>query len=151
MKWNIAAFLILLIFVSSCATTREVKDIQYQEAKNFRLAKLDMNEPEISMDLQFYNPNGFGLTLKDANVNLYINNAYIGKAFVSRSFDVPGRDTFLLPVTLIPDLKGVFPNALQLLFNKEVLVKLEGSVKAGRGLFITVPLHYEGRQKLNVF
>ncbi len=103
------------------------------------------------MDVQFYNPNTFGLTLKDASLELYINNAHIGSAFITNSFNVPGRDTFLMPVTIAPDLKNVFPNALQLLFNKEVDVRIQGSVKAGRGIFITIPINYQGRQRLNAF
>ena len=150
MKLQLAYIFVPVLLLFSCATQKEVRNLQYQEVKNFRLAKLDMN-PEVGMDVQFYNPNTFGLTLKDANIELYINNAYIGKAFITRSFNVPGQDTFLMPVTLVPELKNVFPNALQLLFNKEVNVRVAGSVKAGRGIFITVPINYQGRQKLNVF
>ncbi len=138
-----------LLFVS-CASQRELQNLQYQEAKNFRLTKLDLN-PEVGMDLQFYNPNTFGLTLKDANIELFINNAPVGKAFITRSFHVPGRDTFLMPVTLSPDLNSTFPNALQLLFNKEVDIRLQGNVQAGRGVFLTIPVNYQGRQKLNIF
>jgi len=151
MKLKLAIFLLSLLTIVSCATQKEVRNLQYQEVKNFRLAKLDLDRPEVSLDVQFYNPNTFGLTLKDARLDLYINNAFIGSASLTRSFNVPGMDTFLLPVTLVPDFKNVFPNALQLLFNKEVDVRIQGSVKAGKGLFITVPINYEGRQKLNVF
>lgn len=150
MNVKLSLLTIFLLTFFSCATQKEVRNLQYQSVKNFRLAKLDL-KPEVGMDVQFYNPNTFGLTLKDANLELYINNAHIGNAFISRSFDVPGQDTFLMPVTVAPDLKNVFPNALQLLFNKEVDVRIQGSVKAGRGIFITVPINYQGRQKLNVF
>lgn len=141
----------LIILFSSCATQREISKLEYQDVKNFRVAKLDLDNPEIGMDVQFYNPNTFGLILKDANIDIFINNAHIGKAFVTNSFNVPGRDTFLMPVTLRPDFKNVFPNALQLVFNNEVDVRIEGSVKAGRGLFITIPINYQGKQKLNLF
>ena len=151
MKLKLTILFLSLLTIVSCATQKEVRNLQYQEVKNFRLAKLDLDRPEVSMDVQFYNPNNFGLTLKDAKLDLYINNAFIGSASLTRSFSVPGMDTFLLPVTLVPDFKNVFPNALQLLFNKEVDVRIQGSVKAGKGLFITVPINYEGRQKLNVF
>lgn len=151
MKQKLAFGLLLLLTLFSCAAPKEVRNLEYQEVKNFRLGKLDKNNPEVGMDVQFYNPNTFGLTLKDARIDLYINNSFIGKASIARSFSVPGQDTFLLPVTLVPEIKNVFPNVLHLLFNKEVDVRIQGSVKAGRGLFVTVPIHYEGRQKLNVF
>jgi LEA14-like dessication related protein len=151
MKLRLTVLFLSLLTIISCGTQKQVRNLQYQEVKNFRLAKLDLDRPEVSMDVQFFNPNSFGLTLKDAKIDLYINNAFIGSASLTRSFIVPGNDTFLLPVTLVPDFKNVFPNALQLLFNKEVNVRIQGSVKAGKGLFVTVPINYEGRQKLNVF
>ena len=58
---------------------------------------------------------------------------------------------FLLPVKLITDLSGVFNNALSLMSNKEVTVKLQGSVKAGKGVLVRIPISYEGKKKLNVF
>jgi len=143
-------FLILLLCLVSCASQKEISNLEYQSVQNFRLTKLDV-QPEVGMDVQFYNPNTFGLTLKDANLELFINNVSIGKAFISNSFNVPGRDTFLLPVTVAPDVKNVFPNALQLLFNKEVDVQIKGFVKAGRGIFVNIPVDYRGRQKLNLF
>jgi LEA14-like dessication related protein len=103
------------------------------------------------MDLQFYNPNNFGLTLKDANINVYVNNQFVGKAALSNTFDVPALNTFLMPIALTADLKNIFPNALNIIFNKEVDLKLEGNVKAGKGVFVNIPINYQGRQKLNVF
>lgn len=134
----------------SCSSPAELRNLEYQSVRNFRLAKLDL-KPEVGLDVQFYNPNAFGLTLKDANLELYINNAHVGDASITQSFNVPGKDTFLLPVTLVPDLQNVFPTALQLLFDNEVEVRISGSVRAGRGLFVTIPINYQGRQRLTIF
>ena len=137
----------LFALLLSCANP---KNLVYQDVKNFRIAKLDLKHPEIGLDIQFYNPNNFGMSLKDANIDIYINNNFIGKAVLSNIFNVPAKNTFLLPVNLSANLKNIFPSALQLAFNKDVTVKLQGSVKAGRGVFINIPINYEGKQKLNV-
>lgn len=108
-------------------------------------------QPKIGMDVEFYNPNKSGMTLKDADIDLYINDKFVGKAFLEDKYDVPGLDTFLLPVSLKADLKNVLPNALSLALDKEVKVGLKGFVKAGRGVFISIPINYEGMQKLNIF
>lgn len=146
---NIARLIggLLILVVASCANP---KDLVYQDVKNFSVKKISLN-PEVGMDVQFYNPNKYGMTLKDADINLYINNTLVGHAVMDEKFNVPAADTFLLPVKLITDLSGVFNNALSLMSNKEVTVKLQGSVKAGKGVLVRIPISYEGKKKLNVF
>jgi LEA14-like dessication related protein len=151
MKKSVLLFSIVitvLLGIFSCTTPQS---LVYKDVKNFRIGKLSLAQPEVGMDIQFYNPNAYGLTLKDANIDVYLNNTYIGKAALSNQFSVPGLDTFNMPVALTADLKSIFPNALNIIFNKEVNVRLQGNVKAGKGVFLNIPINYEGRQKLNIF
>ncbi len=145
--WYLVFFSLVVAF-TSCTQPRQ---LMYQDVRNFRLGNISLDRPQVGMDLQFYNPNPFGLTLKDANINVYINNSFVGAATLANTFDVPGLDTFLVPVMLTADLKNIFPNALQILFNKEVELRLKGNVKAGKGVFINVPINFQGKRKLNVF
>lgn len=140
-------FLILLAGLLSCS---QPKQLVYQDVKNFRIGNLDVTQPKVGMDLQFFNPNSFSLTLKDASIDVYINDQFIGHGNLTSSFQVPAADTFLMPVILSADLKNVFSNALAIVFNKEVKVRLQGSVKAGRGVMLSIPIYYEGTQKLHV-
>ncbi|RYZ53472.1 MAG: hypothetical protein EOP49_07270 [Sphingobacteriales bacterium] len=151
MKKNFLIALLSCLSMIGLFSCSQPQQLTYQDAKNFRVGKLSLAQPEIGMDLQFYNPNAFGLTMKDANIEVYINNQFIGKATMNREFSVPARDTFLMPVYLTADIKNVFPNALQILFNKTVDLQLKGNVRAGKGVFLNVPINYQGRQKLNVF
>ncbi|WP_276132885.1 LEA type 2 family protein [Polluticoccus soli] len=141
----------LLIFVGlnliSCGPPP--KALTYQDVKNFRLFTLSLT-PDVGMDIQFYNPNNFGLKLKDADINVFINEREIGKTTITNSFDVPANDTFLLPVRLRANLGNIFANAYSILSNKEVDVRLAGYVKAGKGIYLNVPINYRGRQRLNV-
>ena len=144
MRYYIAA--ILILFLAACANPRQ---LEYQDVKNFRLLELSM-QPTVGMDVQFYNPNTFGMTMKDANIDLYLNGKLVGKATLAESYQVSGLDTFLLPVNLKADLQQVLPNALAILANNKIDVELKGYVKAGRGVFINVPINYKGTQELNV-
>lgn len=137
---------ILMLTMAACSNPQE---LVYQDVKNFRLMEVSM-KPKVGMDVQFYNPNKYGMTMKDANVNLFVNGEHVGNAVLDRSYDVPGRDTFLLPVTLKADLEKILPNALAILANNKVNVELKGTVKAGRGVFINIPIRYKGEQELNV-
>lgn len=137
---------VVITLLVSCSNPR---DLEYQDVKNFRLMELSM-KPKVGMDVQFYNPNKFGMTMKDADVDLYLNGKLVGHAQLDNSYDVPGLDTFLLPVTLTADLQQVLPNALAILANNKIEVELKGRVKAGRGVFINIPINYKGEQELNI-
>jgi LEA14-like dessication related protein len=142
-----AIVVLSVVILAACASP---KDLVYQDVKNFRVSKISLR-PEVGMDVQFYNPNKYGMTLKDANVDLYINNKLAGHAMLTEKFQVPASSTFLLPVTLVADLKNILPNAMSLLANEEVNIRLTGNVKAGKGIMVNIPIQYEGKKKLNVF
>jgi LEA14-like dessication related protein len=147
MKFVAVVVFLFSFFLFSCSNPKE---LVYHDVKNFRVMEISM-EPKVGLDVQFYNPNNYGMTLKDADIDLFINNRYVGKAVLDHKYEVPGLDTFLLPVTMKADLKNILPNALSLAMNKEVTVKLQGKVKAGKGVFVNIPINYEGKQKLNIF
>lgn len=138
-----------LIFLSTACAPPQA--LQYHQVKHFRITHLDLSQPEVGLDIQFYNPNSFNMELKDADIDVFVNNTYLGKARMLQHAAVPALDTFLLPVGLSADLKQLLPNALQLLSNQEVEVRISGFVSAGRGLFVKVPVNYTGKQKLNIF
>lgn len=135
-----------IAILASCANP---KDLVYQDVKNFRVNSISLN-PDIGMDVQFYNPNKFGMTMKDADVNLYINGELVGHATLEDSYKVQGLDTFLLPVNLKANLENILSNSIALMANKKVDVELKGSIKAGKGAFINIPINYKGKQELHV-
>ena len=146
MKTKHYLLFILILVTSAC---RQPKELVYQNIQNFKLKQTGLQQTELSLDLRLYNPNKYGMLLKDADVDVFINGNKLGKMLVTDHFAVPGLDTFSMPVMLNVDLKNVIPNALQLLMNSEVDIKLAGTVKAGRhGVFLTVPVNYEGKQDI---
>lgn len=147
MKFAVRVVFLFSLLLIGCASPKE---LVYRDVKNFRVMEISL-QPKVGMDVEFYNPNKTGMTLKDADIDLYVNDLFVGKATLNDKYEVPGLDTFLLPVVMKADLKNVLPNALSLALNKEVNVKLKGTVKAGRGVFFTIPINYEGVQELNIF
>ena len=144
---RIACFaLLVMLFACSCGNH---KDFVYKNIENFSLKQAGLNNTTLSMDVRMYNPNRRGMKLKKANVDVFLNGNSLGKLRVTDKFPVPGLDTFLLPVMLDVDIKKALPNALQLLMNSQVDIKLTGTIKAGRhGVYIRVPLNYEGKQDI---
>ena len=142
-----ALVIILGIGMNSCSTPP--KALVYQDVKNFRLFALSLS-PDVGMDLQFYNPNNFNLTLRDAKLDVFINERQVGTTTLTSQFSVPAVDTFLMPVRMKVDLTSLFANAYSILSNREVDLRIVGNVKAGRGIYLNIPINFRTRQKLNV-
>lgn len=146
---RVTLLILIPLFVLAFFSCANPKDLVYQDVKNFRLMELSM-KPKVGMDVQFFNPNKFGMTMKDADIDLYVNGKLVGKAKLANTYNVPANDTFLLPVNLTADLQQILPNAMAILANNTVDVELKGYVKAGRGVFVNIPINYKGKQELNV-
>ncbi|MEI8278649.1 MAG: LEA type 2 family protein [Bacteroidota bacterium] len=137
--------LLAICLVSSCA---HPKDLVYQDIEHFSVSKLALSKSTLSLNIKMFNPNTYGMKLKNADVDVFINDRYLGKMMMDTLFTIPRLESFLLPVSLQVDMKNILPNALQLLLDNEVTVKLQGHVKVGKHLYVTVPVNYEGKQKL---
>jgi len=138
--------LLLSVCIFSC---KAPKDLIYQNVQDFKLEKAGLEQTALSMDIRLYNPNNYTLKLKKADVDVYLNDTHLGKMSVKGKFAVRKLDTLTLPVVLDVELKNILPNALQLLMNSEVDIKLKGTLKAGRrGVYINIPIDYEGKQDI---
>ena len=91
------------------------------------------------------------MKLKYGEMNVYFNNRFLGKTILDTLTVIPARDSFLIPVSMKIDMKQVYSNALDILLNNEVNIKLDGFAKLGKGvIFFDVPIKYEGKQKIDI-
>ncbi len=146
MKKAYSFLLFLSLLLASCASPAP---LQYKGVDRVFLGSVSTQGLQLGLDLKLYNPNAFSLVLRDADLQAFINSRPAGKAKMLSDQTVPARDTFTLPVTVSLDVANILGNALDMLTQKDVMVKLEGTVHAGKGGFVLpVRVHYEGRQKL---
>lgn len=104
------------------------------------------------MDFVFFNPNGFPVDLKKVDCDVYLDSNYVGKFLLDTTMHISQTSEFTLPASLDVDMKNVLKNSLNLLMNNEVVIGAKGTTRVGRGgIYLTVPFHYEGKQKLNLF
>ncbi len=144
MKYIYSIFIIVLL--ASCGNPQ---DLQFQDVKGIRVKTLSSNT-KAEVDIQFYNPNKFGMKMKDADIDLYLNEKLIGNAKMEDTYEVPAEDTFVLTANMDIDIKKALPSALDILLNNNMTVELKGHVKAGKGVMIPIPIKYKGEQKLNI-
>jgi LEA14-like dessication related protein len=140
------SFIICLALVLVCvhgSSCKAPKPLTVEKVGNVRM----MKDPPFLVDVQFYNPNHYAIEMKHADVEVYMNGTHMGRMQLDTLISAPARSSFQLPVGLNIDLVSVLPNVGELLFSKTVHIKLDGSLKVGRkGVFINIPLHYEGDQ-----
>lgn len=143
-------FLLAAAFLLATSCSRP-KELVYKDTRNFRVHKVGFQNTTLVMDLRYYNPNNFGMQLKDGDIDVFLNSSYVGKGHLDERTAVPARDTFLIPVSVDVDMSRLFSNALTLLSQKDVDVKLEGTVKVGKGgVFVRVPVRYVGKQRIDI-
>ena len=124
---------------------------EYRGVENFRVTALGVGESVVSADLSYYNPNGFKMKLKSGEVSVFVNERFIGKSVLDTATIIPARDSFLIPVSMKVDMKQFYANALDILLNKEVNVRLDGAARLAKGLVgFEVPIKYEGKQKIDI-
>lgn len=100
----------------------------------------------------YFNPNNFELQLKQTDLDIYINNYYLGHTLQEYQVNMPRKMDFTIPVKMSVDMKNLIKNGLTVFFNKEVTVKVTGKVKVGKAnVFMSIPVNYEGKQSFTLF
>ena len=143
------AFISICLFLFSCSG---FKDLEFKEYKDVKLETLGFNKTTLSISLVYYNPNNFGMELNHTEMDLFINDNYLGHVDQNVQIRIPKRDKFTLPIKLDIDMKNIIKNSLMGLFNKEVEIRAKGKIKAGKAnIYKVVPFEYKTTQKLSPF
>lgn len=144
-----ALSVIICIALLSCAAPKE---FEYKEVRNIKVDSFGFAKTNLALELVYYNPNNFGLDLRNVDADVYIDNRYLGKMILDTAMHISKKSDFVLPSKIGIDLKEFYKNAMTLMISNEVLVIVKGTTRVGKaGIFRTVPFTYEGRHKLNLF
>jgi LEA14-like dessication related protein len=143
------AFFVIVIFTTSCQAPKE---LVYRDFKNLKVEKMGFAATTLKVDLVYYNPNNFGLQLKYTDLDIYVDNNFLGHSSQDYQITIPRLAEFTMPMAIEVDMKNMLKNALPSLLGKEVLVKITGTVKLGKAnVYKTFPVSYEGLQKFSAF
>jgi LEA14-like dessication related protein len=139
----------ILFFVFFAAACRQPKELVYQGVQNIGFKQAGMQKATLAMDVRLYNPNSYTLKLKKSEIAVFLNGNPLGAITISGGTYISKLDTSSIPVTLDVDVKKAIPNLLQAAMDNAVDLKVSGQIRAGRhGIFIKVPIEYEGKQDI---
>lgn len=129
MAKRLSPALLMVVLISGCANPA---DLQFAGVREIHVYKMDLSNISLGLDLDFYNPNKGKFQMKEMDLDVYLNDVFLGKAVQVADLHLPSRDSFLLPVKLDLSPSGAFSSLLSL-GQKENKLKLEGSTKLGKG------------------
>jgi LEA14-like dessication related protein len=146
MKWKYLPLLFLLV-ITGCA---KVQDPVFKKVGNFRIKGFGITETKIGFDVTYFNPNNFGVTVKEAQADVYIDSLYLGKFVQDTTIAVKKNADFSIPLTGSISMATALKMDLKNLDTRDILLKADGNVRVGKaGVYISKPVHYLGKHRLD--
>lgn len=154
MKTVISTLIVALgsvVLLASCASSN-VQEPEYRDIRNIRLVDLGVLQSTAGIDLIYYNPNNFGVTLSEARGDVYIDNEYLGRFSLAEKVQVGKRSEFIVPATIKVDMIGAVKNHRDIYKKKEAMIRIEGMARVKKsGISRDVPIRYQSMQNLEKF
>lgn len=142
--------LFLISFVSIMMSCGRVKDPTFRRLENFGVKKLGVQQTTIGFGATYFNPNSFGVTVKEAALDIYVDSSYLGKFSQTNNIPVKSNSEFSIPLEGKISLLDAVKLNIPALIGKEVYVRANGSIKVGKGgVYIIKDIHYSGKHKLD--
>jgi LEA14-like dessication related protein len=149
MNWN-NLLTTLLLSAGIFAGCKEVKDPEFRRVDEFGLKNLSIQEATVGFNVTYFNPNDFGVTVKEAEADIYVDSTYMGKFTQDSAIEVRKGADFTIPFSGTIPLRKAMELNLESLSQKDILLKAEGNVKVGKaGIFVSRPIHYQGLHRLD--
>lgn len=143
----------LIAFIAlTTVSCKKPQGFDYRDVRNIKVEKLGFDKTALAMDLVYFNPNNFGVTLKNVDCDIFVNSNFLGHYKLDTIMQIDRKSEFSLPSKLQVDMKNIYKNALSVLLSKEIDLNVKGSSRVSKfGINISVPFDYKGKHKLNVF
>lgn len=144
---RIILFAASLLLIASCG---KVQDPEFRNIDNFGVRKLGFSESIIGFDVVYFNPNKFGVSVKETLLDVYVDSVLIGKFSQVRQIEVGEAEDFRIPLEASISIEKALQLNIQDLIGKEVLLSADGTTRIGKaGVFVTKDIRYSGRHKIN--
>jgi LEA14-like dessication related protein len=146
MKWY-SPLLLALVFLVGC---HSIKEPEFRKIDAFRIKNVSLQEATVGFNVTYFNPNGFGVTAKEAHIDVYLDSLFLGQFRSDSAVQVNRSADFSIPFSGAVPLQSLLQLKVQDLVKRDVLIRANGSVKVGKaGIFVTEPIRYEGMHNVS--
>ncbi len=143
-RWFTA--LLFLLILASCG---KVKDPEFRRVEHFRIKNFGLTDVTIGFKVTYFNPNNFGVTVKEAAADVFMDSVFMGKFVQDTSVAVGKNAEFSIPLSGKISLGTALRLDLRNIGERKINLKANGNVKVGKaGIFVTKPFVYEGMHSL---
>jgi LEA14-like dessication related protein len=117
---------------------------------NFKVKGLGISQTTIGFNVTYYNPNNFGVTVKETQADVYIDSIYLGKFIQDSTIGVNKKSEFSIPLSGAVSMQTALQLNLREMADKEILLRADGTVRVGKaGIFVTRKVNYQGKHRLD--
>ncbi len=100
---HFAYYAITAAVLASCSAYKEV---ELTDITDVELIKADMRSIALRVDARINNPNGFTIAVEEPDVDLFLNDRFIGKGVLDSALVLEKKAARVYPVYLRADLQG---------------------------------------------
>ena len=100
---SLAAPLAALVLLGGCSHYEEVRLL---DITNVEVKKLDLRAVALRVDVLVDNPNGFRIHVEDPDVELFLNDVFVGKGMLDSAVVLEPKRTQVYPIHLHADVHG---------------------------------------------
>ncbi|RFC54351.1 NDR1/HIN1-like protein [Brumimicrobium aurantiacum] len=122
----IFAILAFLFLTTGCIENPEFKGVS-----NFKVDQINQGKLAFNVDVSAYNPNWYNLKVRKSTLNIYLNDQYVGEAFLLDKYKMKRKTTTLdnVPVEVLLE-PGIMMKLVKIAMGGNVKLRLEGKLKA---------------------
>ena len=143
----------VLLLILSCSilfSCGKIQEPEFRSVKNFNIENPGIDSSGVSLDVELFNPNSFGVNLKETVGDFYVDNIYLGRLEQDTGISISANSSFIVRLKGNVLMRELLKNPVAILLQKEVLLRAEGSTKLGKaGFFKTYPFNIQQKQSMD--
>ena len=128
-------FLLAVLLLHVFTGCFKYDEVELRDVTNIHVRKFDAKGIAVRVDAMIHNPNNYRIHVSDPDVDLFLNDKFIGKGILDSTLVLDRRTTRLYSIPLHADLQGT--SLLMLLLggglSSEMKLGAKGTVRAGSG------------------
>ncbi|MBP6313749.1 MAG: LEA type 2 family protein [Flavobacteriales bacterium] len=142
--------LLLVLLLSNCS----YKEVVFKGVHEIKVGKFDKAGMEVTATVALDNPNSYSIKVKDPDVDVFLNNLYLGKAHLDRRVVLAARSSEVYTIPLHASFDGGGSNVLAALISTAISgkgeLKLKGTVTGGLGPFFRKKFPFEETEMIDL-
>jgi len=103
---NTALFPLVASAVLLMASCSSYDEVELKDITNVEVLRMDGKQVALRVDALVNNPNGFKIHVEEPDVDLYLNDNFVGKGLLDSALVLDRKSTKVYPVYLHADLQG---------------------------------------------